>query len=33
MAFDQFGLHSKLPLKHGRHPGGSGLVRRSGLAV
>ena len=33
VALNQFGLHSEFAFKHGRHPGGSGLVRRSGLAV
>ena len=26
LAFDQLGLHAEFPVKHGRHPGGSGLV-------
>src|SRR5262245_30027892 len=33
VSLDQFSLHSEFALKHGRHPGGSGPVRRSGFAV
>jgi len=33
VALDQFGLRSEFAFKHGRHTGGSGLVRRSGFAV
>src|SRR5262245_42108705 len=33
LAFNQLGLYSEFAVQHGRHPGGSRLVGRSGLAV